>query len=203
MCILNDWSARDIQAWEYQPLGPFLAKSFATTISPWVVTMDALAPYRIAALARPADDPKPMPYLHDAEDQATGGLDISIDVLLESEAMRRAGEAPHRFSSVRFKDLYWTVAQFVAHHTSNGCDLRPGDLLGSGTVSSPQPGALGSLMELSNGGRDPLRLPNGEMRTFLEDGDAVIFRAHCEREGAARIGFGECRATIEAAVISA
>lgn len=201
VCLLNDWSARDIQAWEYQPLGPFLAKSFASTISPFVVTMDALAPFRIPAYARPAGDPDPLPYLRDAQDQASGGLDIRIGIFLETETMRRVGEAPHALAEVRYADMYWTVAQLVAHHTSNGCNLRPGDLIGSGTVSSREPGALGSLMELTHGGREPLRLPGVETRTFLEDGDAVIFRASCERDGAVRIGFGECRAAIEEAAV--
>ena len=199
VCLLNDWSARDIQAWEYQPLGPFLAKSFASTISPFVVTMDALAPFRVPAYARPAGDPKPLPYLDDAQDQASGGLDIRIGVFLETEKMRRIGQAPHALAQVRYEDMYWTIAQLLAHHTSNGCNLRPGDLIGSGTVSSREPGALGSLMELTQGGRAPLRLPGGETRTFLEDGDAVIFRAHCERDGAVRIGFGECGAVVEEA----
>ena len=202
VCLLNDWSARDIQAWEYQPLGPFLAKSFASTVSPFVVTMDALAPFRIPAYARPADDPKPLPYLADAQDQASGGLDIRIGVFLETEKMRRVGQAPHPLAEVRYSDMYWTIAQLVVHHTSNGCNLRPGDLIGSGTVSSREPGALGSLMELTQGGREEIQLPGGETRIFLEDGDAVIFRAYCKRDGTVRIGFGECRAMVEAAVAS-
>jgi fumarylacetoacetase len=196
VCLLNDWSARDIQAWEYQPLGPFLAKSFASTISPWVVTLEALAPFRCPAFARPDDDPQPLAYLDDPADRRSGGFDIAVEILLETARMRRAGQQPHRLARVNFGDMYWTVAQMVAHHTSNGCNLRPGDLLGSGTVSSHEPGAVGSLIELTQAGRNPVQLPGGEARGFLEDGDALIMRARAARSGAAGIGFGECRAEL-------
>jgi fumarylacetoacetase len=196
VCLLNDWSARDIQAWEYQPLGPFLAKNFATTISPWIVTLEALAPFR-APWTRPAEDPQPLPYLEGARVRAAGALDIQLEVWLESERMRAAGQAPLRLSHSTFRDSYWTLAQLVAHHGVNGCNLQPGDLLGSGTQSGP--GGLaeaGSLLELSEGGKNPLTLPSGETRTFLSDGDRVIFRGWCEREGFARIGLGECAGVV-------
>ena len=195
-CLLNDWSARDIQAWESQPLGPFLAKNFATTVSPFVVTAAALAPFRTAAFARPADDPAPLPYLSDPSDQAAGGLDVAMEASILTPAMRAAGAAPFRLSRASAATLYWTVAQMVAHHTSSGCNLEIGDLMGSGTVSGPEPDSWSSLLELSKGAREPLTLPNGEKRAFLEDGDEIIFRAHCERDGFVRIGFGECRAEI-------
>lgn len=190
-CLLNDWSARDIQGWEYQPLGPFLAKNFATSISPWVVTPEALAPFRVAQGPRPAGDPAPLPYLLDAADQAAGALDLSLEVSLQTP-----GHAPHRLSLGSARDLYWTVAQLLAHHASGGCNLSPGDLLGTGTISGTAPGSYGSLLELSNGGKAPLTLPSGETRRFLEDGDTVIFHARASREGYATIGFGECRGTI-------
>ena len=190
--LLNDWSARDIQAWEYQPLGPFLAKSFATTISPWIVTLEALAPFRCPAFARAEGDPKPLPYLWDDEDQRAGGLAIEVEMHLQSAQM----EAPVRLSRSSFRDAYWTVAQLVAHHTSNGCNLRPGDLLGSGTLSGAEPGSFGSMMELTLGGKNPLSLPSGETRAFLEDGDVVIQRGFCE--GTVRIGFGEAAGIIKA-----
>ncbi|MFC0711741.1 fumarylacetoacetase [Azorhizophilus paspali] len=193
--LLNDWSARDIQAWEYQPLGPFLAKNFATTISPWVVTMDALAPFR-APFARPAGDPQPLPYLDSAFNRDFGALDLRFEVLLQSAAMRERGEAPHRLMESNFRDAYWTLAQMLAHHTVGGCNLQPGDLLGSGTQSGPAPGEGGSLLELTLGGKQPLALPNSETRTFLEDGDTVILRGHCERSGARRIGFGDCAGSV-------
>ena len=193
--LLNDWSARDIQAWEYQPLGPFLAKNFASTLSPWVVTMEALAPFR-APFVRPAGDPAPLPYLDSAANREAGALDIVLEVWLETEAMRAAGSPATRLMQSNFRDAYWTLAQLVAHHASNGCNLTSGDLLGTGTQSGPEPGQGGSMLELSNGGREPLRLPNGETRTFLLDGDKVILRAHCAREGSRRIGFGECSATV-------
>src|SRR5690242_1540289 len=191
-CLLNDWSARDIQSWEYQPLGPFLAKSFATTISPWVVTLEALEPFRAAAYVRPDGDPPPLPYLLWDADQRRGGLDIVVEVYLATATMRQRRQDPVRISRGRFTSMYWTVAQLVAHQTSNGCNLRPGDLLGSGTISGTDPESRGSLIERTWRGRDPIRLPNGESRTFLADGDEVIMRGHCERPGFARIGFGDC-----------
>jgi fumarylacetoacetase len=199
-CLLNDWSARDIQAWEYQPLGPFLAKNFCSTVSPWVVTTEALAPFRTKAAARPAGDPAPLPHLAAANDQAEGGLDIRMEALLLTAKMRDNNEAPTRLSIGTFADIYWTVAQMVAHHTSNGCNLDVGDLFGSGTVSGEGKESWACLLELTRGGREPLTLPNGETRGFLEDGDEVIFRGHCERAGFARIGFGECRAVIAPAL---
>ena len=195
LCLLNDWSARDIQSWEYQPLGPFLAKSFATTISPWVVTLEALAPFR-APLQRPAGDPPPLPYLESAANRATGAFDIELDVWLETEAMRRTGAAPTRLSRSNCRHAWWTPAQMIAHHSANGCNLAAGDLLATGTLSGPDPDQAGSLLELSLGGRQPLQLPDGEVRTFLADGDAVILTAHCERAGHRRIGFGECRGRV-------
>jgi len=194
--LLNDWSARDIQAWEYQPLGPFLAKSFATTISPWIVTMDALEPYRCPAFARAADDPRPLPYLLDEVDQREGGLGIEVEMHLRTPKMK----ASERLSRGDFRDSYWTLAQIVAHQTSNGCNLLPGDLLGSGTLSGTSAGSLGSLMELSLGGKSPLQLASGETRTYLEDGDEVIQRGRCAREGCATIGFGEASGRILPAV---
>ena len=199
VCLLNDWSARDVQAWEYQPLGPFLAKSFASTISPWVVTFAALAPFRVPVSPRPADDPKPLPYLTDAADQQSGGLAIEIEILLASAKMREGGTAPHRLALVNARDLYWTPAQMLAHHTSNGCNLQPGDLLGSGTVSGPAPGAVGSILELTQRGRSPVVLPTGESRVFVEDGDEIIMRGWCRGDGQVSIGLGECRAIIEPA----
>ncbi|HYL88107.1 MAG TPA: fumarylacetoacetase [Burkholderiales bacterium] len=190
--LLNDWSARDIQAWEYQPLGPFLAKSFATTISPWIVTMDALEPYRCPAFQRPSDDPQPLPYLLDEHDQREGGLAIELEMLLRTPKMK----TPVRLSHGNFRDSYWTVAQMVAHQTSNGCNLQPGDLLGSGTISGPNPGSRGSMMELTLAGKSPVQLPTGETRSFLEDGDEVIQRGRCVRDGYATIGFGEAKGRI-------
>jgi len=198
LCLLNDWSARDVQRWEYQPLGPFLGKSFATTISPWVVTTEALAPYRIPAPQRPAGDPAPLAYLAGAADTESGGIDLGLDVLLRSEKMRMANLEPLLLSHGNLKDLYWTLAQLLTHHTSNGCNLRPGDLLGSGTVSGPTKQSRGCLLELTWRGTEPVALPLGETRRFLEDGDEVIFRARAERQGYAAIGFGECRGTIHA-----
>ena len=194
--LLNDWSARDIQAWEYQPLGPFLAKNFATTVSPWVVTLEALAPFRAPALPRPAGDPAPLPYLADAANSARGGLDLSLEVLLLTPRMRRTGAAPHRVSHGNFSTMYWTLAQLLTHHASNGCNLVPGDLLGSGTVSGSEKNSRGCLLELTSRGREPLALPGGEMRTFLQDGDEVIFRGYTQRDGFARIGLGECRGVV-------
>ncbi|PYP78219.1 MAG: fumarylacetoacetase [Gemmatimonadetes bacterium] len=195
LCLVNDWSARDIQAWEYQPLGPFLAKSFATTISPWIVTLDALAPFRVAAV-RPSSDPAPLPYLDDEEDRAHGGFDITLEVLLSSRRMRDEGQRPLNVSVGSFATMYWTLAQLVAHHTSNGCNLRPGDLLASGTVSGATKESRGCLLERTWRGTEPLALPTGELRRFLEDGDEVIMRASCERTGQRRIGFGECRGIV-------
>jgi fumarylacetoacetase len=196
LCLVNDWSARDIQAWEYQPLGPFLGKSFATTISPWVVTLDALEPYRVPVSTRPEGDPKPLPYLWSDEDQARGGFDINLEVWIATAKMRAAGEAPVRVSRGNLKDLYWTLAQMVTHHASNGCNLRPGDLMATGTVSGATPDSVGSLLERTKRGAEPLMLPNGEQRKFLEDGDEVILKGWCEREGLPRIGFGECRGVV-------
>ncbi|MBS0353685.1 MAG: fumarylacetoacetase [Proteobacteria bacterium] len=199
LCLLNDWSARDLQAWEYQPLGPFLSKSFATTISPWIVTLDALAPYRVPWL-RPDEDPQPLPYLESAANRASGAFDIQLQVLLETARMHDAGAPPAPLSRTNFRHAYWTLAQMVAHHTVNGCNLRPGDLLGSGTQSGPTLEEAGSLLELTGGGKQPVVLPNGEARTFLEDGDTVVMRAWCERPGAARIGFGELTGRVLPAV---
>jgi len=196
LCLLNDWSARDIQTWEYQPLGPFLAKNFSSSISPWVVTMEALAPFRVPAFPRAPGDPAPLPYLTDEADQAGGGIDVKLEVLLSSARMRAEGSAPVRISHSTLADLYWTPAQLLAHHTSNGCNLQPGDLLGSGTVSGEAKDARGCLLELTWRGAEPIQLPSGETRRFLEDGDEVIMRGACEREGFARIGFGECRGII-------
>lgn len=198
-CLLNDWSARDIQAWEAQPLGPFLGKNFATTISPWVITAEALAPFRAAAYARPQGDPAPLSYLDDAMDRAQGGLDIALEACITTAAMRRAGMPPHRLTHSSSAQLYWTFAQMVAHHTSNGCNLEIGDLIGSGTVSGPEPSSWASLLELTAGGSKPFSLPSGEERSFIEDGDEISFRGFCAKPGHSRIGFGECRATVLAA----
>jgi fumarylacetoacetase len=196
ICILNDWSARDMQTWEYQPLGPFLAKNFASTISPWVVTIEALAPFRVPAFVRPGGDPSPLPYLSSPDDTQYGGTGLTLEVYLSSGQMREKNMKPVMLSRGNFKEMYWTIAQMIAHHTSNGCNLRPGDLLGSGTVSGPTKDSLGSLLELTWRGSDPLKLPSGEMRKFLEDGDEVIMRGYCEKEGAVSIGLGECRGII-------
>lgn len=195
ICLLNDWSARDIQAWEYQPLGPFLSKNFATTISPWVVTLEALAPYRVA-FERPADDPQPLPYLDSEANRQRGAFDIQLQVGLETPKMREAGQGDATICRTSYRHAYWTVAQMVTHHTVNGCNLQPGDLFGSGTLSGPTLDQAGALIELTAGGKNPLSLPNGETRTFLEDGDAVVLRGWCEKPGAARIGFGDCRGTV-------
>jgi len=198
--LLNDWSARDVQAWEYQPLGPFLSKSFATTISPWIVTFEALEPFRCEAFERPSGDPKPLPYLFDEEDQRGGGLEINLEMYVSSEAMRKTKAAPLRLSRGSARDAYWTAAQMVTHHSSNGCNLQPGDLLGSGTLSGAAPESAGSLMELTQGGKAPLRLASGETRIFLEDGDEVTLRGRCERqEGVAPLGLGECSGVVRAA----
>jgi fumarylacetoacetase len=194
--LVNDWSARDVQKWEYQPLGPFLSKSFATSVSPWVVTMEALAPFRAAPAAREADAPSPLPYLDSAANRAQGAVDLELEVLLASEQMRSEGIAPIRLSRSNLSTLYWTMAQLLTHHTSNGCNLCPGDLLASGTVSGPEQGALGCLLELTQRGSRPVTLPTGESRRFLADGDEVILRGTCARAGFTTIGFGECRAVI-------
>jgi fumarylacetoacetase len=199
IALFNDWSARDIQAWEYQPLGPFLSKNFASTVSPWMVTLDALEPFR-KPWTRPEGDPRPLPYLDGAQNSARGAFDVQLEVWLQTARMAQAGHAGDRISRSNFADAaYWTVAQLVTHHTVNGCRLESGDLFGSGTLSGPQPEQAGSLLELTFGGKQPLALSNGETRTFLQDGDSVILRAYCEREGFRRIGFGECRGTVIAA----
>ena len=195
-CLLNDWSARDIQAWEYQPLGPFLAKNFASTVSPWIVTPEALAPFRTAQAARPDGDPAPLPYLADAADGREGALAIALEVQLMTPGLKQKGLAPHRLSQSDARHMYWTAAQIVAHHASGGCNLEPGALMGTGTISGPDAASTGSLLEASNGGKTPIRLASGEERTFLQDGDEVILTARCGRDGAATIGFGECRAVI-------
>ena len=199
-CLLNDWSARDIQAWEYQPLGPFLAKNFLTSVSPWVVSPQALVPFRGPLPERPAGDPPPLPYLDDAADRAGGALAIQLEVTLTTEQMRASGVSPQVLSRGSAEAaMYWSAAQIVAHHSSNGCNLQPGDLIGTGTLSTDSAAGLGSLLEISHGGQQPVALPTGETRTFLEDGDEVTLRAWCEADGAVRIGFGECVGRVEAA----
>jgi fumarylacetoacetase len=195
LCLLNDWSARDIQGWEYQPLGPFLSKNFASTVSPWIVTLEALAPFRLP-FSRPAEDPQPLPYLDDSEALAAGGLDIALEVSLQTARMRAQGLHPERLALSNFRHAYWTIAQMITHHTINGCNLRPGDLFGSGTLSGPSADQAGSLLELSAGGRQPVTLKSAETRTFLEDGDRVVLRAWCQRDGHRRIGFGAATATV-------
>lgn len=195
-CLLNDWSARDVQAWEYQPLGPFLSKNFASSLSPWVVTAEALEPFATAQPPRPAGDPQPLPYLFDEGDQAGGAFDIELEVLLLTAAMRAQGLPAQRIALSNTQHMYWTVAQMVAHHSVGGCKMQPGDLFGSGTLSGPHPHQAGSLLESTFGGVQPMRLLNGEHRTFLEDGDEVIMRARCRREGYSSIGFGECRGVV-------
>ena len=190
VCLVNDWSARDIQAWEYQPLGPFLSKNFATTISPWIVTLEALAPFR-TAMTRPEGDPRPLPYLSSSRVDCEGALDIRLEVAIETEKMRSGGQPPAVVTSTSYKHAYWSMSQLITHHAVNGCELRPGDLLASGTLSGPTVGEEGALLEATAGGKKPLSLPGGETRTFLEDGDAVVMRGWCEREGFARIGLGE------------
>jgi fumarylacetoacetase len=197
--LLNDWSARDIQAWEYQPLGPFLAKNFATTVSPWIVTMEALAPFRAPAYARPEGDPKPLPYLMDAENETRGHLEIRVEMFLRSAQMREKNLPAHRLSTASYASCYWTPAQIVTHHASGGCNLRTGDLLGSGTISGPQEGSQGALIEITRGGKQPVTLPSGETRSFLADGDQVTQRGHCVRAGYARIGFGAAAGVIRPA----
>ncbi|KRA84215.1 fumarylacetoacetase [Altererythrobacter sp. Root672] len=195
-CLLNDWSARDLQAWEYQPLGPFLAKSFHTTVSPWIVTPEALAPFWRAQPPRPEGDPDPLPYLWDDEDQRQGALGLELRASLSSAGMRNAELAPQLLSRAAASNMYWTTAQILTHHTSNGCNLRPGDLLGTGTISGPTREGYGSLLEISRGGAEPIDLPTGETRTFLEDGDEVVLSARASREGFVGVGFGECRAVV-------
>ena len=195
LCLLNDWSARDIQGWEYQPLGPFLSKNFASTISPWIVTLEALAPYR-APLTRPEEDPQPLPYLDSPTNRTHGALDIQLQVDLQTAHMRARGEAGARISRTNYRHAYWTVAQMVAHHTVNGCNLQPGDLFGTGTLSGPTLDQAAALIELTEGGKTPLQLPDGEVRTYLEDGDTVTLTGWCEKPGAARIGFGRCVGTV-------
>jgi fumarylacetoacetase len=200
-CLLNDWSARDLQAWEYVPLGPFLAKNFHTSVSPWVITAEALAPFRLAQPPRDETDPPPLPYLYDADDQAQGALALSLSVSLTSEHMRAAGMVPFLLSEGPATNMYWTAAQIVAHHASNGCNLQPGDLLGTGTISGPDRSTYGSLLEMTRGGADPIALPSGEMRSFLEDGDEITLTARAEADGFVAIGFGECRTQILPATI--
>jgi len=213
LCLLNDWSARDLQKWEYQPLGPFVAKSFATSISPLIVTLEALAPFRSPRFERPAGDPQPLAHLDSDHDRSAGAIDLTLEVYLATAEMRKRGLSPHRLSSGNFKDMYWTIAQMVTHHTSNGCNLQAGDLLGSGTVSGPARDARGCLLELTWDGdpwatppvkapttqRTPITLETGDERKFLQDGDEVIIKGYCERDGYRRIGFGECRGVIEPA----
>ena len=196
--LLNDWSARDIQAWEYQPLGPFLSKNFATTVSPWIVTLEALQPFR-APFQRPEGDPAPLPYLDSPANRAAGAIDIKLEVWLQTAAMRNAGRPAERLTCSNFLDAYWTVAQLIAHHTVNGCNLSSGDLLGTGTLSGPTSEQSGSLLELNQGGKQVLTLSSGETRTWLEDGDTVTLRGYCERPGVRRIGFGDCSGTVLAA----
>ncbi len=198
MCLFNDWSARDLQAWEYQPLGPFLAKNFASTVSPWIVTTEALAPFR-TSWTRDESDPQPLDYLESDANRQMGAFDVQLEVQLETEKMRQAGQPASHLSLSSFRHSYWTVAQMIAHHTINGCNLKPGDLFGSGTQSGPTPEEAGSLLELSHGGKQPINLDNGETRTFLDDGDTVIMRGWCQKDGAKRIGFGEVASTVIAA----
>ncbi len=195
ICLLNDWSARDIQGWEYQPLGPFLSKNFASTVSPWVVTLEALAPYRVA-FTRPEGDPQPMAYLDSEANRSGGAFDIQLQVGLQTAQMRAAGQADASICRTSYRHAYWTVAQMVTHHTVNGCNLQPGDLFGSGTLSGPTLDQAAALIELTTGGKNPIALPNGEQRTWLEDGDSVVLRGWCEKAGVARIGFGECVGTV-------
>jgi fumarylacetoacetase len=195
LCLLNDWSARDIQMWESQPLGPFLAKNFATTISPWIVTLEALAPFRCEPGSRAAGDPEPLPHLKHPAGTAPH-IDIRVEAWMTSQRMRNNGAAPMRLGRSSLRDLYWDIGQLVTHHASNGCNLRPGDLLGTGTISGPDDESQGCLLEITGNGRRPIELPNGELRSFLADGDEVTLRGHCQREGFARIGFGECRGTV-------
>ena len=195
LCVFNDWSARDIQAWEYQPLGPFLSKSFASTVSPWIVTTEALAPFR-TAWTRPQDHPQPLPYLDSEQMRSYGGVDMALEVLIQTPAMQASNQPPERLALSNFKESYWTMSQMVAHHSVNGCNLRPGDLLGSGTQSGVSDDSLGALLEATQGGKHPVTLSNGETRTFLEDGDTITLRGWCESPDAIRIGFGKASATV-------
>ncbi len=197
--LLNDWSARDIQSWEYQPLGPFLAKNFATTISPWIVTLEALAPFRAPAYWRPEGDPRPLPYLHDEHDQREGSFSIDVEMYIATERMRAARMHAQRLSSCNYSYAYWTPAQMIVHHASNGCNLQPGDLLGSGTISGPKPESSGALIELTQGGKNPIRLASGETRSFIEDGDELILRGGCARKDCVPIGFGEAAGLVKPA----
>jgi fumarylacetoacetase len=199
ICLLNDWSARDIQAWEYQPLGPFLSKNFASTISPWIVTLEALAPFR-AAFVRPEGDPQPLPYLDSPANRERGAIDVQLEVAIETRRMRDSRAGPQRIARTSYRHAYWTAAQLVTHHTVNGCALRPGDLLGTGTLSGPGEGEMGSLAELTRGGKTPIALAAGEQRTFLEDGDRVILSGRCEKAGAATVSLGEASATVLPAI---
>ncbi len=199
LCMFNDWSARDIQGWEYQPLGPFLSKSFASTVSPWIVTMEALAPYR-QAWSRPSDHPQPLPYLESHDNRNTGAVDMHLEVLLQTAKMKADGHAPERVALSNFNQSYWTIAQMVAHHSVNGCNLKAGDFFGSGTQSGTTPESVGALLEASEGGKNPITLSNGEQRTFLEDGDSVTLTGWCESETAPRIGFGSAEATVLPAI---
>jgi fumarylacetoacetase len=194
LCLVNDWSARDIQSWEYQPLGPFLAKNFATTISPWIVPLEALEPYRVSVAHRPEGDPSPLPYLS-PNAGAKEGFDIKLEVYIQSEKMREAGINPLLLTTGNLSDLYWSIAQLLTHHASNGCNLRPGDLIATGTISGPEQGSEGCLMEMKHR-TEPIRLPSGETRTFLEDGDRITFRGYTSKPGLPRIGFGECIGTV-------
>lgn len=199
LCLLNDWSARDLQIWEYQPLGPFLSKNFATTISPWIITLEALAPYRVPCI-RPADRPQALPYLDSEKNSAAGAFDINLEALIQTQQMRNQNHPPARLSNTNFLHSYWTVAQMVTHHTVNGCNLRPGDLFGSGTQSSPGPREAGCLLELSAGGKHRIKLPGGETRTFVGDGDTILLCAYCENPDAMKIGFGEAVGTVLPAI---
>lgn len=199
LCLLNDWSARDIQAWEYQPLGPFLAKSFASTISPWIVTMEALAPFR-SPFSRAEAHPSPLPYLTSEENSSRGAVDMRLEVLIQTAQMKNSRMPPERLSKSNFTDSFWTVAQMLTHHTVNGCNMKPGDLFGSGTMSGSVEGSQGALIEITNGGSKPVTLGSGEQRTFLEDGDTILLKARCERDGAASIGFGDCAGTVLPAI---
>jgi fumarylacetoacetase len=196
LSLLNDWSARDLQVWENQPLGPFLAKSFATSVSPWVVPMAALAPFRVPPSQRASTDPSPLQYLSDPEDQSTGAIDLTVEAWLLTPSMRQNGQPPHRLSQANLRDLYWTPAQLVAHHTSNGCNLLPGDLLATGTISGPSDDSAGCLLELTVDGKQPIALPNGETRSALENGDEVILRGFCRRQGFPDVSLGECRGVV-------
>lgn len=200
LCLLNDWSARDLQAWEYQPLGPFLAKNFASTISPWLVTLEALAPFR-KPFERDAADPAPLPYLSSDANTQAGSLDINLHVLLTTPTSRKNGQPPHELAHSNFRHAYWTLAQLLTHHTVNGCNLRPGDLLGTGTLSGPLGGEEGSLLELTHGGKQAIQLPWGEQRVFLQDGDEVILQAECRKDGYPMISLGQCAGTVMPALL--